>query len=341
MKRFFLNKLAIAAIALCALPATLLAQKDKEEKKDKKDYQQIIITRNGDKEEKTVIEINGDKVKVNGKDVADLKDIQVHINNMKMPNAMTLFRNGQNNFNMSFDNMSMLHEDSNRAMLGVMTDENEKGAELESINKESPAEKAGLKKGDIITKIDDKKIEATDDVTKAIRGHKPGDKVSITYLRDGKEQKATAELGKWKGINMKTIAPAQSFKTFSIPNNQKIYGEILEKNLYNLNNTIPRIQGNFFFDKQSKLGLSVQDTDDGKGVKVLDVDDEGNAAKAGIKEDDIITQIDDKAVNGADEIAKLIKEKKDQNTVRFQITRAGKSQTIEVKVPRKIKTVDL
>ena len=32
--------------------------------------------------------------------------------------------------------------------------------------------------------------------------HKPGDKVTVTYLRDKKEQKATAELGRWKGYDV-------------------------------------------------------------------------------------------------------------------------------------------
>ncbi|MDQ6609216.1 MAG: PDZ domain-containing protein [Bacteroidota bacterium] len=337
MKQMLLKKIILATIVFCSIPGTtLLAQKEKEDKKEKKDFQQIIITRNGDKEEKTVIEINGDKVKVNGKDVADLKDIQVHINNMKMPNVMGLRGNGQNSFSMNFDDnhMGLFSEDANRAMLGVTTDGNDKGAEIQLVNKESAAEKAGLKKGDIITKIDNKKIEATDEVTEAIRAHKPGEKVAITYLRDGKEQKATVELGKWKGMNINT------FSSPRVLNNQ-VWRDNMNDNIYTP--AMPRIPGTgtLFRSGGQRLGMSVQDTDNGKGVKVLDVDDEGNAAKAGIKEDDIITQIDDKAVNSADEIAKLIKEKKDQPTVRFQITRAGKSQNIEVKVPRKIKTVDL
>ena len=90
-----------------------------------------------------------------------------------------------------------------------------------------------------------------------------------------------------------------------------------------------------------KLGLSVQDTDNGKGVKVVNVDEESNAAKAGIREDDIITHLDDKAVNNVDEISALLKEKKANPTVRFQLTRNGKSQNIEVKMPRKIKTTNL
>ncbi|MDB5206453.1 MAG: hypothetical protein JWR72_1528 [Flavisolibacter sp.] len=339
MKQMFLKKLTIAAILLCVVPASLLAQKDKEEKKEKKDRQQIIITRTGDKEEKTVIEINGDKVKVNGKDVADLKDIQVHVNNLKIPNVMALRSPGA--FSMSFDDEhgGLFSEDSNRAMLGVNTDENDKGAELESVVKESAAEKAGLKKGDIITKIDNKKIDAASDVTAAIKAHKPGDKVSITYLRDGKEQKATAELTKWKGMNMATITAPKGFDTqmWRESINDRIAPSVAPRT------RISGTTGTTFYRTTGglKLGLSVQDTDDGKGVKVLEVDEDGNAAKAGIKEDDIITQIDDKAVNGADEIAKVMREKKDQPTVRFQLTRAGKAQTIEVKVPRKIKTVDL
>src|SRR5215204_2116176 len=103
MKQILLKRLAIAAIALCAVPGTLLAQQesDKTKVKEKKDRQQIVITRTGDKDEKTVIEIDGDKVKVNGKDVADLKDIQVHVNNLRVPNV-TALRNGST-YSMTMD----------------------------------------------------------------------------------------------------------------------------------------------------------------------------------------------------------------------------------------------
>lgn len=74
---------------------------------------------------------------------------------------------------------------------------------------------------------------------------------------------------------------------------------------------------------------------------MVNVLDESNAEKAGIKEDDIITQVDDKAVNSTDEIANLLKEKKDNLTVRFKLLRDGKTQNIEVKMPRKIKTTNL
>lgn len=340
MKQTLLKKLAIAAIAICVVPGTLLAQKEKEKEKtkDKKEKQQIVITRTGDTEEKTVIEIDGDKVKVNGKDVADLKDVQVHINDLNIPN-MRFYTPGQNNnFSMNFDDFgsgrSFLNVDSNRAMLGVVTDDDDKGAEIQSITKESAADKAGLKKGDVIVKIDSRKIQSAGDVTDAIRSHKPGDKVNITYLRDEKEQKATAELGRWKGVNMKTMS--------STP---KIFdGYALKEGIRDRVNdqAWSNVQGVYSTSaSRPKLGMQVQDTDDGKGVKVLEVHDDGNAAKAGIKEGDIITQIDGTAVNGADEVSKLMRDKKDQPVVKFQVTRDGKQQTIEVKIPRKLKTVDM
>jgi serine protease Do len=90
-----------------------------------------------------------------------------------------------------------------------------------------------------------------------------------------------------------------------------------------------------------RLGLSVQDTDDGKGVKVIEVDEESNAAKAGLKENDILTHFNDKEVNSADEVAKLVKENKDKPTINLKVKRDGKAQSIEVKMPRKLKTADL
>ena len=75
-----MKKLLIAGLAILTVPAGVLAQNEKtkvKDSKESKDFQQIIITRTGDKDEKTVIEIQGDKVKVNGKEVNDDKDVKV------------------------------------------------------------------------------------------------------------------------------------------------------------------------------------------------------------------------------------------------------------------------
>ncbi len=343
MKRNLIRAFAFSfAIAMLA-PASLPAQKEEKikETKEKKDVQQIIITRKNDKADKIVVEINGDKITVNGKPLDEYKDkdgdISVRLQRFKELEALAGIPGmGSNwNFNGNGDNFRFFTGDANRAMLGVTTEKADQGVEVQSITKESAAEKAGLKENDIITKIDDTKIEEPDDLSAAIKKHKPGDKVTVTYLRDKKEQKAIAELTKWKGVNM--FSTSEGFKMDM--------GDMNFEHMPKLK-TLPRVvtpygQNWNWSGAGPKLGLSVQDTDDGKGVKVIEVDDESNAAKAGIKEDDIITDVDGKAVNGADEMAKIIRESKDKISVMIKLQRSGKTQNIEVKMPRKIKTADL
>ena len=74
---------------------------------------------------------------------------------------------------------------------------------------------------------------------------------------------------------------------------------------------------------------------------MIDVDEEGNGQKAGVKENDVIIAINDKEVNSADEVARIVRENKDKPSIMLKIKRAGKTQNIEVRMPRKLKTADL
>src|ERR1051326_5702506 len=181
-----LRALSIFAVAALFVPASLFAQEEKNKEKDKevkekRDVDVITITRKGDKNEKVTIELNGDKVTVNGKPIDEYKegDIVVRHNNVKTPYAIN--RNGVWNLNDN-NGMSFFNGDENHAMLGVTTEKTEGGVEVQDVTKESAAEKIGLKEKDIITKIDDQKVEDPDDLSKAISKHKPGDKVKVTYL---------------------------------------------------------------------------------------------------------------------------------------------------------------
>ncbi|MBU1637083.1 PDZ domain-containing protein [bacterium] len=61
----------------------------------------------------------------------------------------------------------------------------ENGALISEVVKDSPAEKAGLKAGDVVIKIGTRDIDDTGDVSKAIRKHDPGDEVEFIVMRDG------------------------------------------------------------------------------------------------------------------------------------------------------------
>lgn len=80
---------------------------------------------------------------------------------------------------------------------GIMVPENvNNGVAVVKVESGSPADKAGLKKGDIITKLAGKDTKSLAEFRYELYKHSPNDSVEVTYIRDGKEQKATLTLGK-------------------------------------------------------------------------------------------------------------------------------------------------
>lgn len=77
------------------------------------------------------------------------------------------------------------------------------GALIKKVNEDSPAEKAGLKAGDIITKINDKKIEDVSDVVRTVNYYDPEDEVTVYFVRKGDSESADVVLGKKKLMRVK------------------------------------------------------------------------------------------------------------------------------------------
>jgi putative serine protease PepD len=77
----------------------------------------------------------------------------------------------------------------------VQGDSLSQGAQVQTVENGGAASDAGLRKGDVITKVDDQVIDGSESLVATIRGHRPGDKVTLTYLRDGKTHRVTATLG--------------------------------------------------------------------------------------------------------------------------------------------------
>ncbi len=342
MRRYFLPLIGLAAMLLL-LNQPVAAQdekgkdKTKENKEKVKQYDEIIIRKKSDKDGKVTVEIKDGEVTVNGKPLDDYEDENISVRKRRsgaIAGNISPFRsnggtwNFNGNENLNFDAFT---NDGKTAFLGVATDDGKEGAKIDEVTKGSPAEKAGLKAGDVITKIADQDVFSQDDVAKEVKKHKPADKVAITYKRDGKEQKTTATLDKRSAANALAFGNADAFVAphiQSMPNFNFNWDE---------NERGPHI----IYGGRPRLGIKAQDTEDGKGVKVLDVDDESIAGKAGIKEDDIITEFNGKTVNSADELAEAARDSREKPSVTVKLTRDGKSQTVELKTPKKLKTANL
>jgi serine protease Do len=329
MKRYLLSCTVVAMAVLLNQPLQAQEKEQDKEKGKLNNNEEIIIKRKGDKDTKVVIELKGDQVIINGKPLEEYDDEELAILKRK-PAPLRIVGSP---FRMSAPLATVdghppgwsINEESISAFLGVVTAKTNKGVKVEEVSKNSGAEKAGLQKGDIITKIDDVEIDDPDDLTKTIRKHKPEAKVTITYERDGKSDKVTATLGKKKSITTKTFNYDNFGRQFDMLPDFKM-----------------GFEGHpLFYDAKPRLGIKAQETEDGKGVKVLTVESESPAEKAGIKQDDVITEFDGKKTNSADELAAAARESRDKSSVKVTFNRNGKSQTAEIKTPKKLKTADL
>ena len=74
------------------------------------------------------------------------------------------------------------------------------GLTVRSVVADSPAEKAGLKENDVLTKLDDQILMDPSQLRTLIQMKKPGDKVKLTYFRKGKEAQLTAKLGETEDV---------------------------------------------------------------------------------------------------------------------------------------------
>ncbi len=300
------------------------------------------------------IVVDGDKITINGKP-ADKNDprlkltgkskmIKVEKGN-KSPDKVIIqeFSEGSNHNegdDLSSDDMIDMVSptpQANKAFLGVISEENEKGAKINTVSEGSPAEKAGLKKEDIISKVNEKKIDGPKSLYDAIGAFKPEEKVTITFIRDGKEQKTNTTLAKNKTLNTpKTFS-------FSYPNGQ------MPNNLgrgfrispdQNFNFEMPEMDAlNARINKKPKLGISVEDLESGEGVKIKNVIVGSPAEKAGLKSNDIITEFDENKVTDVNDLKwNYLQE---GQVLKFTVLRNGEKKKIEVKIPKKLKSADL
>jgi putative serine protease PepD len=83
---------------------------------------------------------------------------------------------------------------AHHAWLGVEGEDGTAGPMLQSVTPDSPADRAGLLAGDVLTEVNGRPVAAMADVILALRELRPGDRVTIAYHRDDRTRHCTAEL---------------------------------------------------------------------------------------------------------------------------------------------------
>lgn len=282
--------------------------------------EEIIIRKKDASPGKTIIEIDSNNITINGKPLSEYNgDVSVFKRNFMSPNGNNFFEFPQG----SFPGLT----NSNAAFLGVLTAKTDDGAVIKNVIDSSAAKKAGLEKGDVITKFGDKEISSPEDLRNAVESYKPGDEVTINYLRNGKNESAKVELGK---------TPSNE-GSYPVPNLNDLMNGM---NRQNFNFQMPR---NYFRfnNNQPKLGLKIEDTHAGNGAKILEVQPGSAADKAGLKEGDIITGINGEKVSGVADVKKEMMQSENKNDYKVKVKRDENEKSFEVKIPKVLNTINV
>jgi Do/DeqQ family serine protease len=225
--------------------------------------------------------------------------------------------------NMARDVMEQLLKNGkvHRGMLGIfiqnITDDTAKALELKDtvgvlvsdVSKGSAADKAGIKRGDIITAINGEKIEDSNVFRNKVAGTPPGTDIKLSIVRNGQAQDVTAKLDEF---DVNAVSHTQNGEEDQ-PAPEKESGKLG----LSLQPVSPAIA--------HQLNLSSQD-----GLVITDVDPTGPAAEAGLARGDVILEINKKSVATVDDV-KTALDKADSRPILMLVVRQGRTIYLTVR----------
>lgn len=194
---------------------------------------------------------------------------------------------------------------SGPAFLGVVTEPHPQGAHITEVVDDSPAARAGLQPGDILTHLGDQAVRNQQDLVRALRRYKAGDMAGIQWLRDGEALSAETVLDQRGGGGMRRSSP---------PAREE---RIL---LYQA----PRVRA----DRSAWLGVRMEDHRD--GIRVSQVMRNSPARAVGLAPGDILYRIDRRSLGNPDELITYLRDKKEGDRVVLYLRREGKKLEVPV-----------
>lgn len=221
-------------------------------------------------------------------------------------------------------------EDINKENMGRYGMREVRGVGVTQVRKDSPAEKAGLKKDDVILRFDGESVTSARKLSRLVGESSADQTVRLTISRGGVEQEVSATLSKH---NMANILGA-GIKDEILRGMGKDWPQIKSGDWPQVNSG----DGNFVFSfgGNRRIGVSTDTltkqladyfgAKDG-GVLISSVTENSPAAKAGLKAGDVITAVDGEKVDSSGDVSRVIN-KKQEGEVSLTILRDHNTRTV-------------
>lgn len=177
----------------------------------------------------------------------------------------------------------------------------EKGALVSEVLSESPAEKGGVKSGDIIVSFDGKEIKEMNDLPRIVAATPSGKSVPVRLIRDGKEVTLPLMVEKLKDGEEGSSADTQDKLGLTVKD----------------------------LTKELAASLRIKDT---SGVVVTDVRVDSLAMSVGIQRGDIIKEVNGRKIERADEYEKALSGMKKDKMLRLLVKHGDSSRFVAIKV---------
>ncbi len=203
--------------------------------------------------------------------------------------------------------------------------ESKRGALIAGVMDDSPAEEAGIEEEDVVVEFDGTEVKGKSHLTRLVKKHSPGDKITLKLVREGKEKSLTVVLGKEPKL--------QDFYLYEGSPDFGFSKKLKTPGVYSFN-----------LASGSRIGVRVQNLSEqlgeyfgvkkGEGALITEVEEDMPAAKAGLKAGDVIVKVDGDDIEDTGDLIEAISEKEEGDKAEITVIRNRTSETFEVEVEK-------
>jgi serine protease Do len=216
--------------------------------------------------------------------------------------------------------------------IGVTVRDSDSGIVIQEVRSDSPASRAGVREGDVVTEFDGERARSAAQFTRLVRETAPGKTVKMVVLRSGTS-------------STMDIAPetrdADDIRFPNLTRDIERRLQVLPRD-FNFDGAEPW----FSFYSPRRLGMTIAPLSDQlaayfgvkQGVLVSEVEAGSAADAAGLKAGDVITAVKGQAVSSSQDVLRELRDAESGTSVEIRVMRDRKELTVSAKIPESART---